>query len=88
MTRPRPGRYAQVTTPDFQPTLIEIPADFPVKWAHPADVNQSFRQDRQHAPCAISPFSGWLGEYYLSKGATFGVSASASFTITRAVQVL
>ena len=47
-----------MTTHEVTPTLIPIPADFPVTWSNPEDAKLLFRQDRQHAPNPITPLSG------------------------------
>ncbi len=58
------------------PTVIPLPANFPITWEPPELADLLFMQDRMHAPAPITPLSGWLNSYPFADGANRGFATA------------
>ncbi len=57
-----------------QPQPIPIPANFPVKWRKPDDVQMFWFQDAMHLPQPLSPLDATLYQQAFAEGATQTIS--------------
>lgn len=61
-----------MAAPEFAPTPVPIPPNFPVKWANPGDEHMPWLRDRQHSPSPVTPLTASLHEVHFARGSSKG----------------